>query len=647
MATDDITFVGKDQVSGIANQISDSLGNIGARASGVGDTIKGAFSFVLGGAIQAGIGAITGSVGGLVDGMISGNAQFERYQTQFGVLLGGADAAKARLDDLAKFGASTPFELPQVVEADKILQGFGLHSEEAAKKFGFSGTQIRTIAGDVASGVGVGFDEMSLLLGKFASGATGEAISRMQELGITTREEMAGLGLEFSKSGELLSPLPESMNVVLKLMEGKYGGMMDAQSKTFEGMVSNAQDWVAGTLRTLGQPIFETVKDKLQGVLTFLGSPEVQTGITNFATTLAEGIGGAIEFITPVIEGVAGTIGQFAGTIKDIAGDIMDGFSENGILGAISNGAGRIAELFGMGREQSWAFGDGVAEVARRVGNVIQTMGEVFAQVFELAQSTAQRVWPTVERIIGLIGEIFSTVFGEVGTGSTDMQKTVEDVWAVIEAVITVTMTVIESAIRVVLGVIKGIFRGDWSDINKIVDEAISALKTLVDQGMAAVKGFIQDRFNEAIDFVKGLPDQFVAFGKGIIEGIAQGIRDGAQAVKNALTDFLKRTLPAWAIELLGIASPSKVFADIGKQIPAGLAVGILGGAGQVYDALQKVTTSAGAMTMRGAMGAGVSASFSMGGDTFNVAGGMDVARQINDARRMATRQAMLRAQIG
>jgi hypothetical protein len=225
-------------------------------------------------ALTGAIGLAAAGVGALTGGLISGNAEFERYETQFGVLLGSAEAAKERLAELAEFGAKTPFELPQVVQADKVLQGFGLHSEESAQKFGFAGTQIRTIAGDVAAGTGADFQEMSLLIGKFSAGATGEAISRMAELGITNRDELKKMGLEFSKSGELLSPLPEAMNTVLGLMEDKYGGMMNAQSATFEGMMSNAQDWIAGTIRTVSAPIFDKVKDGLGSVLNFLNSPE-------------------------------------------------------------------------------------------------------------------------------------------------------------------------------------------------------------------------------------------------------------------------------------------------------------------------------------------------------------------------------------
>lgn len=280
-----------------AREYDKGLDEAEKKADGFGGKIGG----FLGGAMKVGLAATAGGVvaaiGGIVKGVAS-NAEFERYETQFGVLLGSTEKAKARLQDLAKFGAQTPFELPEVVKADKILQGFGLHSEEAAKKFGFSGVQIRTIAGDVASGTGASFEEMSLLLGKFSAGATGEAISRMAELGIASRADLAKMGLEFDKSGALLSPLPKAMNVVLQLMQEKYGGMMQAQSSTFEGMMSNLQDWVSGTLRTLSAPIFEVVKDKLGALLTFLSDPATMAALDGFANTLASGVGAAMDFLS-------------------------------------------------------------------------------------------------------------------------------------------------------------------------------------------------------------------------------------------------------------------------------------------------------------------------------------------------------------
>lgn len=315
-----------------ATEYDKGLDQAESKADGFGSKIGGFLGTAMKAGLAATAGGVIASIGAIVKGVAS-NAEFERYETQFGVLLGSTDAAKARLADLAKFGASTPFELPQVVNADKILQGFGLHSEEAAKKFGFSGEQIRTIAGDVASGTGTSFEEMSLLLGKFSAGATGEAISRMAELGIASRDSLAKMGLEFDKSGALLTPLPEAMNVVLGMMKDKYGGMMQAQSATFEGMISNLQDWVSGTLRTLSAPIFEVVKAKLGDLLSFLSDPSTQATLNSIATALADGVGKAIDWISntgiPMLMTAWAMVQPaFAATSAFITGTLVPAFNQ-------------------------------------------------------------------------------------------------------------------------------------------------------------------------------------------------------------------------------------------------------------------------------------------------------------------------------
>lgn len=307
-------------------------------ASGVGGFLKNALSFTVGGLIQQGINGITGAMGGLVQGMVGGNAEFEQYQMRFEVLLKSADAAKARLAELADFGAKTPFDLPEVVRADTVLQGFGLHSEEAAKRFGYSGAQIRTIAGDVASGSGASFEQIAGYLGKFSAGATGEAIMRFQELGIVTRKQLADMGVQFDKAGALTSPVEQAMNTLLKIMSQKYDGMMAKQSKTFTGMLSNMRDWVGKTLRLVGQPIFEKLRGGLEGLLGFLDSPAVQGAITTFAGWMANGIDGAIKSVESLVKAL--TTSPIAKTISGIVTDIK----EEGLGGAIKKWLGNAID---------------------------------------------------------------------------------------------------------------------------------------------------------------------------------------------------------------------------------------------------------------------------------------------------------------
>lgn len=251
---------------------------------------------------------------------VNSNAEFERYETQFGVLLGSVELAKERLKELAEFGATTPFDLPEVVRADKILQSFGLHAEDTADKFGFAGDEIRRITGDIAAGTGARFEEIARYLGQFSAGQTGIVLARFEELGIVTRAQLREMGLEFNKAGALVTPVTDAFDIVLKAANDKFGGMMQKQSMTFEGMTSNLRDWFGQTLRTLGSPIFDIAKNKLGELLGFLGSAQVKDWIQS----ASEGIGNVIESVVNVADLLI--TGDFKGGIFGLQED--DAFIE-------------------------------------------------------------------------------------------------------------------------------------------------------------------------------------------------------------------------------------------------------------------------------------------------------------------------------
>src|ERR1043165_8928030 len=60
----------------------------------------------IGTGLKVGLVALGGGVAAAIAGIFQGvtsNAEFERFNTQFGVLLGSAEKAQARLDELSKF----------------------------------------------------------------------------------------------------------------------------------------------------------------------------------------------------------------------------------------------------------------------------------------------------------------------------------------------------------------------------------------------------------------------------------------------------------------------------------------------------------------------------------------------------------------
>lgn len=102
-----------------------------------------------------------------------------------------------------------------------------------------------------------------------------------------------------------------------------------------------------------------------------------------------------------------------------------------------------------------------------------------------------------------------------------------------------------------------------------------------------------------------------------MIDGLVNGIAGGATAVLNAMKGVVDGAING-AKKLLGIASPSKVFAEIGMQTGAGMEQGVSGSAGGVRDSLESMVSppSAGGS---GAAPAASAASSSRSGATITI----------------------------
>lgn len=518
-------------------------------AGRIGGFLSNSFSFAIGGLINQGINTITNSIGGLVSGMIDGNAEFERYQTQFGVLLGSADAAKERLEALAEFGATTPFDLPEVVKADKILQGFGIHSEDAAKKWGFAGEDIRRIAGDVAAGTGAAFTDIAGYLGKFSAGSTGEVISRFQELGIVTRAQMAEMGIQFSKSGEMMTPVDEAFGILLESMQGKYGGMMDAQSKTFEGMTSNLRDWAGQTLRTLGQPIFEVAKDKLGKLLEFLGSAPVQGAITGLAAGLGDLAGKAVAFVESMAKG-----GDF------------------GFLG-------KIGPIF----ETISAKGKSVYDwVQTYIPPIIDAGGKLFEKVATGAGGIGDEVLPWLVEKLDRIGAWFVengpliqaytvTLIEFVGAALEFVGARLIESWAVAEPILNGLLEIVMRVAETVMKLVTGDWQGAWDSFSQIPQLALSGLGQAFDNLGNIVAGWLGADWETVKATWRGNWDMLGVIVERVpivvgekLAGIGPAIRTKLDEVRAALVDRMRGLAEALGLDWDGMSARwSKIWDDI------------------------------------------------------------------------------------
>ena len=103
---------------------------------------------------------------------------------------------------------------------------------------------------------------------------------------------------------------------------------------------------------------------------------------------------------------------------------------------------------------------------------------------------------------------------------------------------------------------------------------AWKAISDAVSNAWNGIRTFIENAWDGIINFFKTLPDKLFAIGKQIIEGLWNGIKSMFDQIGQGISDFFQNTIND-AKKTLGIQSPSTLFAEIGVNLMAGLALGI------------------------------------------------------------------------
>ena len=108
--------------------------------------------------------------------------------------------------------------------------------------------------------------------------------------------------------------------------------------------------------------------------------------------------------------------------------------------------------------------------------------------------------------------------------------------------------------------------------------------------GLQSLPSRLASLGQQLVGALKSLPDKFLEIGSNIVKGLWNGISSGW----SWLTDKVKGladSLLQGVKDGLKISSPSKAFADeVGRWIPAGIAVGITGNMSPLNKAMQQMT---------------------------------------------------------
>lgn len=192
------------------------------------------------------------------------------------------------------------------------------------------------------------------------------------------------------------------------------------------------------------------------------------------------------------------------------------------------------------------------------------------------------------------------------------------------------TINFIKGALKVISGVFNvfaGVFTGDWKKLWSGVKQVFSgftqavigafqffwnigilgifrkaglAVIGLAKSGMAGLKNAFSSGISAAFDLFKSIPGRILSafgqaptlllnVGKNIMTGLVNGIKSMATILINTIKSTVTDALPDFVKKALGIASPSKVFAEIGKDVGRGFIKGVQGTKDKIKDTFAKL----------------------------------------------------------
>lgn len=198
------------------------------------------------------------SIGKFVNQMMQVRGQFQQTEMAFKTMLQSEEKADALMKQLIRTAAVTPFGVEDVTEGAKQLLAFNVAAEDVNK------TLIEL--GDVAAGMGMNLKDLVMLYGTTIAKGKMDTMDLYQFLnrGIPIADEIAKvMGLDVTnaieevqkqiKAGKVTSDIFIQAMQSMTAEGSKFGGLMEAQSKTITGQISNIEDAIEQMFNELGK----------------------------------------------------------------------------------------------------------------------------------------------------------------------------------------------------------------------------------------------------------------------------------------------------------------------------------------------------------------------------------------------------------
>ena len=453
-------------------------------------------------------------------------------------------------------------------------------------------SQVETLSGKLKSGLAT-----AAKVGASAVVAAGAAIVAIGKQAVEQYAEyeqlVGGAELMFGdaydfvaeKAKNAYSTVQMSQNDYLKQVNGfatglktALGGNAQAAAELADKIVNAEADVVAATGASQ-----EMVQNAFNGIMrsNYVMLDNLQLGITPTKEGFQEVIDKVNEWNAANGEATNYVIDNLA----DAQSALVDYIEMQGLQGYAANEAadtiqGSLASMRGAWQNLLTGVADDNANFEVLVSNFVDSLVGVGANIIPriniVIQGLTQLITESSQTIIPLAVEtLLQNLPAIVAAGMDLIMALVNGILDNIDLLIDCTLELIDVVVNKLI-----------ENLPKLIDGGIRLIIALgigLIEAIPQLVGKIPEIITAIIEGFASGASRILDIGKNIVEGVWQGIKNAAKWLKDKIFGFFDGIIGG-VKDFLGIHSPSRVFADMGKN----MALGIGEGWDNQYDSIKK-----------------------------------------------------------
>lgn len=225
----------------------------GSIGSGLRSLGAGAASFMTAQRSMPNLFTLRNMIGGYAGAKLIGNIsesgeKIEYLRRMYEVFYGDAKRGAKELEQTLELARLSPFDALEIADQRRLLRAFGIDSQ-----------RILTNITNTAAATDKPLQQITISLGRLASGVYGEGFEGLRRIGISQRE-LFEEGLEFNPRSQQFMGTPEqAINAVMRIMERRFPDMAESMMTTWKGQKENLHDAWTQAIAPLGELMHRTL----------------------------------------------------------------------------------------------------------------------------------------------------------------------------------------------------------------------------------------------------------------------------------------------------------------------------------------------------------------------------------------------------